>query len=385
MLYREKRDAVIVVKENNKTTRENKVLTVNTGLISNTMFVYTTPTNVSLNGEETDESEEDPECFYVFIMSYHILSLILIFLIICMNSFTIILILRKKYLRKPPGNHLLLSLSMNHLLAGISFLFHILPDVYFKISGCREDNAKLQESFIDISKVSYMLSKYCLLLSVAHLLALSTDRICAIFFALRYDELITIRKIRLGIALVWLLTLILALFDIDWLFIDLDTSREKVYTIVFTTIFAITPAVLLGIQYIVMLSLIHRLIQRSVTGMQRRQSMASERKALIVYIVMYISFLIFSLPFFIMRLMVAFHPNIFLDTPETVLHVLILFRFLTAFTDPMLYIFYKKDFRRALNETFGCVGALRHHFHHSDSTEMSQFYSQPSHTRHSHN
>ncbi|XP_032222599.1 trace amine-associated receptor 7d [Nematostella vectensis] len=261
-----------------------------------------------------------------------------ILLIISTNTLVFLLVARYKELRRK-SNYCLISLAMSDVLAGlVSLPLVIACSTTSHVSICT--TMDLCQRFLSIS-------------TIFHLVVATGERYVKIRNPLKYKYVATSSRILGVLVLVWLFSLFVSLIQLAW--IDLPDSRsyDLTFTIVCLTLLAFLPfAAIVGgyghMIYIIKQESIARSLMMSQggkprKGMRRREN---ERKVLLVYLGMALSFALGWFPYFIITLLqdlgrvkqLTFWTSIFLLS----------LKFTTALVNPLLYTFFKADFQKAV-------------------------------------
>lgn len=109
------------------------------------------------------------------------------------------------------------------------------------------------------------------------------------------------------------------------------------------------PSIVLLSQSIGMIITIRKLEDfRSKTSANSRNSIAG-RKAFILYIAMYIKFVMFSYPYFVLNFIYDINPSLFkTQIPKVVIRIFLLTRFVPCLINPCMYSLKNRDYRRAI-------------------------------------
>ena len=306
-------------------------------------------------------------CYYPFSAPFHVSAIITAAVIIPINLFVIYLFIKTKNLRQSPANYILFSLAFNDLISGTSILLHITPNLYFLHVGCNAKEEALQIKFIAFTTVAYFVSKIALLSSVGHLLILSSDRIFAIFYALRYNGIVTKKRVIKSISVLWIGANVLTLIELSWINSEKKMLYARIYSTISIICFSILPIIILSVQYVLMLLFIHRLVKVRKSSSKK---VYTERKALFVYLAMFVSFVTFCLPFFTVKFISVFNVDTFSEmVPNAVLEAVFILRFIISLTNPIIYTLYKQDFRGSLRKNINYI--LKYKKRSIYETEMS--------------
>ena len=258
-------------------------------------------------------------------------------LIIVMNAFVLVIFqLKKKLLLKSPANIILCSFTVNDAIAGSSIILHVIP--YYLMYGGNVSSTR----YANIVIASYILPKQCLLSSVGHLLLLSCDRFLAIASPLTHHLKLSKTKAIVYLLVVWSLAITFPLLE----YLLREIIDLKIYILVIAVCFVLIPLAILLHQYIITFLLIRKSIKDSQRWSWGQKSNC--KKAVLLHLVMFISFVICVVPYVSMRLIFVFKKEQFQRVPQYVNEITFLLRFLTSFTNPLIYTIYKTDFQNII-------------------------------------
>ena len=258
-------------------------------------------------------------------------------LIIVMNAFVLAIFqLKKKLLLKSPANIILCSFTINDAIAGSSILFHVIP--YYLMYGGNVSSPR----YANIVIAAYVVPKQCLLSSVGHLVLLSCDRFLAVASPLTHHLKLSKTRAVVYLMVVWSLAITFPLLE----YLLREMIDLKIYILVIVLCFVLIPLAILLHQYIMTLLLIKKNIKDS-----QRWSWGQKlncKKAFLLHLVMFISFVICVAPYVSMRLILIFKTEQLERVPQYVNEIIFLLRFLTSFTNPLIYTIHKTDFQNII-------------------------------------
>ena len=82
--------------------------------------------------------------------------------------------------------------------------------------------------------------------SFSHLVLISVDRYIAIKYPLRYEDIVTKQRLKIGVVLVWAMTVLITIQELFLAFVDGETKSYsvhlKVYTLIYLIIFLVYTA-----------------------------------------------------------------------------------------------------------------------------------------------
>ena len=289
--------------------------------------------------------------------AYHTLLIIIAACIILANSYALSLFMRNQSLMSKT-NIMLLSLALSEFMTGavnIPLLVHAET-----MNGQHPTESMTLVITADISTI------LCATVTVITLCGIIVDRYLVICFPMKYYSLITKRKTVIFIVVSWILPLIVSFIRLKWLgpILDLsikpatnDTnamaitkeaySYDKYFYVLGSSMYLLIIAVLFTL-FVLMFMAIRRLgkDEREFTVSDRNSAatVKRERKAVILFAVMFVAFILCWTPLVVFRLMVSVFPIYYSKIPQSALHTLIIMKYLTSVLNPLLYILYKYDF-----------------------------------------
>ena len=277
------------------------------------------------------------------IKAFHFLGLALAFLIFVMNVFVLsIFKVKKKLLLKSPVNIVLCSFSVNDAIAGLSILFHVVPIMI-------EDKTMVVRKYKKTLDAGYIISKLCLLSSVGHLVLLSCDRLLAVVSPFKHQV-----KFTRGYAIIWLLVVWSVAISFSMLELMLDGILYlKIRTLIIFICFVLIPLVILLHQNIITFLFLRKNVKKCKT-MRLLRHKARCKKALILHLIMFLSFFVCAAPFVCIRITIAYDKKLFEIIPGYVRELVFLLRFLTSFTNALVFTIYKTDFMNIMKVLFCC-------------------------------
>lgn len=184
-------------------------------------------------------------------------------------------------------------------------------------------------------------------------------RYLAIIHPLRYSSIVTRPKRILVIMLIWLLSAVTASVQLSWLDpfnhdvyeapSDEVLRAELIYDVIFLTLFFFLPV---GIMFFTYARIILAIARQSrnihqnylPTIPRSRGRNRHERKAMVIFAVMLLVYVVCWLPYFgLRRLGVS-------ELPLPMVYVILWLRFLSSLLNPCIYILGKQDIRKAIFE-----------------------------------
>lgn len=292
-------------------------------------------------GNETDEFAG------VFDASYHIPPLVFAFVIIGLNGWVLYLVKTRASLQSNM-NLLLCSLALSDFLTGlISIPLHVSCDIVRRTPICVASQLALR--FTSVS-------------TVTHLLAITVDRHIGIKHALRYNALVTKTRVVITAVFIWSSSIFASLIQLAWIDYkrdDLEEENDDVmkheirYDVTSLVLYVAVPFMVMTTIYVdIFLEILRQyrnIKQYSSPGWaETKKRTHHEWKAVAIFSIMLLMFVICWLPFFTVRLQHNLGSD-FYDLPLVVEYVFIYLRFFTSVFNPCIYVFGKRDFRQAIS------------------------------------
>lgn len=262
-------------------------------------------------------------------------------LIICANSLVFLLFASTRYLRTKT-NYCLVSLAASDFLAG----FVSLPLVLV----CSTTFSEVVCTSMDLCHRFQSIS------TIFHLLVATSERYFKIKRPFKYNLLVTKKRVVILLAAVWIFSLSASFVQLTWITGTLSDEMLKKFDFGYAA-FCLVALAFLPFFIIVCIDghifyFIHKerkmrraLTQGSLIKTQARQKRKqNDNKAVIIYAAMTVTFVLGWFPYFIITLLT----DLGLSTPFAVLTILLFLKFSTALINPLLYTFFKTDFRKAL-------------------------------------
>ena len=262
-------------------------------------------------------------------------------LIICANSLVFLLFATTKHLRTKT-NYCLVSLAASDFLAGLVSLPLVLlcSTIYSKPICTSMDLCHRFQSFS----------------TILHLLVATAERYFKIKRPFKYNILVRKRRVLSLLMAVWIFSLSASFVQLTWILRDNQHLTRKFdfgYSVFSLISLALLPFLIIVcidghiFYYIHKEKKIRRaLTQGTLIEKKDREKRRNDKKALIIYAVMTITFVVGWFPYFIITLLTDVIAGY--STPFAAQIILLYLKFSTALINPLLYTFFKTDFRKAL-------------------------------------
>lgn len=268
-------------------------------------------------------------------------------LILTANTLVFVLFKKNRFLRTRT-NYCLVSLAGSDLLAGaVSLPLVLTCSSTFSWPVCL--SMDLCQRFLSIS-------------TILHLLAATCERYFKILYPFKYKTVVTRRRVVRMLAGLWLFSCSASLVQLLW--IDLsgltETPRnEFVYSVICLAVLVVLPfSIILGVDgQIFCFIRKERKLRRTRTGGispygkkdKRQRKRENERKAVIIYTLMTVTFVFGWFPYFIITLLMDLRLVSADSIPVALSYAFVFMKFGAALVNPLLYTFLKADFRKAFN------------------------------------
>ena len=254
------------------------------------------------------------------------------------NGLVFFIFYRRKALRTT-SNYLLLSLAICDFLTGtinipyfILFSFQVVPLANFNYG-------------------MYLLHTLMAVSAAYHILAITAEKYLAVIRPLRH-YLVTKKTVWKILGGIWITSAFIAVIPMSWK----DSQSRLIWYIVHATlcIFLVflVPYTFMIYAFTAMFKVIAKRKRPSITRKSSRlqRKNISDQKCVLVFALMAAIFAVCWLPYFSLTLAtyVTYLTSGSLALIKPVSEVFVIIRYMTSITNPLLYTFFKRDFRLAL-------------------------------------
>lgn len=271
---------------------------------------------------------------------YHTLLIVLASFIIVHNSFVLFLYMKKRTLRTA-SNLLLTSTACSDALTGLL----LIP---FVISSAAMFGQGLDALYFTSNVISDFLTHA----SVLNLLLVTLERYVSLCHPYLHPEVAKKSVIKCIVAASWLLSFIVAMIPLSWSLSvmngeDKDIGSEyRIYSLVTLIGIFFLPTAAMVYCLITMFAVVRRFVKQDrKRGMTKQEGVRSQGKAVFVFLFMFLNMFVCWSPLMSVRLALDANPRIFII--DNVLEALFVLRCCSALLNPAIYVWCKKDFRRA--------------------------------------
>ena len=300
------------------------------------------------NDFDSQDSSEEQDSILGFSAEFDTFPIILAFFIMPANLFVLIFIGKVRSLRTAT-NLILGSLASSDLLNGsLGISLYLVCSATQGTAVC--GSTQILTNFFSIS-------------TVLHLLLVSIDRHVAIVHALRYQSLLTTRKVLYMLLFTWTMATLAALTQLSWMVPEIDVKMESelniarisaIYGIVCIVVFFAIPLVTMMVCYVTIFKALRKQLRNIARNnvpsfnlnKERRRSWIRERRAAFTFITMICIYIVCWFPYFILNIQ---HEASLFDLPILVEYIFFYYpKFINSLLNPLLYVYGKHDFRQAL-------------------------------------
>ena len=339
-------------------------------LVNNTQTLY----NGNKNNDGGDSSGDDNDFSGV---AWKAASGVVALLIILVNSTVLTLFLSKAKLRKSTTNRILMSLVTSDLVTGLVFAIHFTVSFTPSLSYANTPATVSCRIFLDI------LTSWMQLVTMGNLSLIIFERYITLIYPYKLDIFLTAKRIRMAIYGVWIVPFFVPCIQLAWVhrFMTTPTNTiplkvreqavraDSIFSALTILIFVLLPMTAFFVIFVRMF----REIQKFPSISELFNKKQEEKRVLKIFAVMYSLFVIFSLPYFLVRLLMdlqeAGHYNVSVTTSLLVIFL----KSVPPLINPFVYVLNKPDFRRELKRRRDMLThALDRHTRFSSLITMSR-------------
>eukprot|EP00112_Aurelia_sp_Birch-Aquarium-sp1_P025067 Seg816.2 transcript_id=Seg816.2/GoldUCD/mRNA.D3Y31 product="Tachykinin-like peptides receptor 86C" protein_id=Seg816.2/GoldUCD/D3Y31 len=276
---------------------------------------------------------------------YHTFLLLLAILMILHNALVLYLYAKTRMLRNST-NFLLACLACADFVTGLLSIPMTIASAALAFRG-----------YDTLYLTSNIVNDFVTIIIVLNLLLITMERYIALCHPYIHPEIARKSVVTCVVGGVWLFAVVVALIQLVWTYPllqgkEVDISQPyKIYSLVILIGIFFVPSVAMSFCFICMLSVVNRIVKEdTVRGMHKMKGRRSQKKAVLVFFAMFLNLLICWTPLMTIRLALDidddFKPN------KIVLESLLILRVCSSLFNPLIYVWCKKDFKRAFFRIF---------------------------------
>lgn len=302
----------------------------------------TVTTNASF-GDNRSTSEQSNTPAFIF------LALLAIFIVI-INCFVVYLVWKKKILRTP-ANICLTSLACSDFLSGSCAIPLIIACTVLEA-----DYPNVGPLCLSMDLVNRMLS----ISAILHLLVIAVERYVVIVRHVRPDDFLSSKKYVVIVSSVWLFPSCASLIQLSWVDVKEGVPQlgsfsqtEIIYDFICIFGFVCVPLIIIMIAYTKVFCVLRRHTKEIekqtvlfVSDSRPQRHRLKEKRATLIYALMIVFYVIGWFPYFLLSLSYDLGGGqMVTDIPYWVDTAFLFCRFSTPLANPILYTFFKQDFK----------------------------------------
>ena len=268
-------------------------------------------------------------------------------LIIIANGLVLILFARKKQLRTPP-NDVLFSLAFCDFMTGVMIIPLFIIVVFTPVVTSSEVKDYLSRLVGVLNNLSAISTCY-------HILAATTEKYLSIIWPVTH-RMISKKTVKAVLGVVWAVPVIVVFIPFAWMNMEDSNTREKLDLghVIFCLIAVfLLPYSFMIYAFVVIFKWISnkgKVKSKVLSSALLSRQANLEKRCLILFASMATVYLVCWLPWFILMLLYKVYKNgNELRIPS---QVIVLVRYATSIVNPVLYTFFRRDFKTALKSLF---------------------------------
>ena len=272
-------------------------------------------------------------------------TLILISILVTGHNLLVLIVYILERTLHTTTNFLLCNLACCDILTGCIFLPLLIASSVFQ--GIPKLNFAVNV-FTDITGIGIVLS----------LTVVTIERYINLCYPFKYPEIVSKFKVRVTVAVIWSVAVILSLIPLSWSYWQIthnNAAQSDGFVIAYRVhssiilVFFLIPTIISLYALISMFCTIHRLTNTDImaTAATRRKR---QRRVVVVFLAMYICLIICWTPMIAVRMLMDFgHFEVGgRHISQWALELFVILRGLPSFTNPLIYVWCKADFRKAV-------------------------------------
>ena len=269
-------------------------------------------------------------------------------LIIIANGLVLVLFAKKAQLRTP-ANYVLFSLAACDFTTGIINIPLFIIVAFTPVIS----SFKIQYHMVVLVSVC---NNFTAISACYHILAATTEKYLSIIWPVTH-RLMTRKTVFKVLGVVWVVSFIVAFIPFAWANMEDRETQGKLtlgHVIFCLVAVFLLPYAFMIYAFVVIFKSISKRGKAKEDGSLRNSQLsrqaALEKRCLILFASMASIFLVCWLPWFILMLLYKVKVNV--KELEIPAHVFVLVRYATSIINPVLYTFFRRDFKTALKSLF---------------------------------
>ena len=269
-------------------------------------------------------------------------------LIILANGLVLVLFSKRTQLRTP-ANYVLFS------LAACDFITGVINIPFFIIVAFTPVITLFKFRYYMAVLVS-VLNNFTAISACYHILAATTEKYLSIIWPVKHRSM-TRKTVFKVLQVVWVVSFIVAFIPFSWVNMEDKETQGKLTLghVIFclVAVFLLPYAFMIYAFVVIFKSIAKRGKAKENTSsrtLQLSRQAALEKRCLILFASMATVFLVCWLPWFILMLLYKVKDNV--KELELPAHLFVLVRYATSIINPVLYTFFRRDFKTALRSLF---------------------------------
>ena len=271
------------------------------------------------------------------------------FLIILVNGLVLVLFLKRTQLRTP-ANYVLFSLAACDFINGVINIPFFIVAAFTPVIPY---SSKFQSNMVVLVSV---FNNFTATSASYHILAATTEKYLSIIWPVTH-RLMTRKTVFIVLQVVWVVSFIVAFIPFTWVNMEDRETQGKLTLshVIFclVAVFLLPYAFMIYAFVVIFKSIAKRGKAKENTSSRSSQlcrQAALEKRCLILFVSMATVFLVCWLPWFILMSLYKVKDNV--TDLEIATHLFVLVRYATSIINPVLYTFFRRDFKTALRSLF---------------------------------
>ena len=268
-------------------------------------------------------------------------------LIIITNGLVLILFARKKQLRTPP-NYVLFSLAVCDFMSGAINIPLFIIVAFTPVVTSSEVRSYL-------GQLVWVLNNLTAISACYHILVATTEKYLSIIWPVTH-RLISRKTVKAVLKVIWAVSVIVAFIPFAWMNMEDKDTQEKLYLghVIFCLIAVfLLPYSFMIYAFVVIFKWISnqgKIKSKALSKPHLSRQAKLEKRCLILFASMATVYLVCWLPWFILMLLHKVYKN----GNELLIpsQVFVLVRYASSIVNPILYTFFRRDFKTALKSLF---------------------------------